>query len=75
MNGYIYTFTKGKKVIETEGYNLWSGAKNAGLTIVRADRLSRHYLQSTPFDQRERKVWVVGEFGGSSLWNVKQRRK
>lgn len=75
MSQYIYTFVKGGTEIEVEGYNIWSAARNAGLTIVRADRLSRHYLQSTPFDQRERPVWIAGEHGGSSLWILKQKRK
>jgi len=72
---YIYTFINGDKEIEAEGYNLWNGAKNAGLTITRADKLSSYYLQDTPFDKRERNVWCACEFGGSDMWNVKQRKK
>ncbi len=70
---YIYTFIGKGQEIEAKGYNLWNGAKNAGLTIFRADKHSTHYLQSTPFEQRERSVWVTGEQGGSSLYLVKQR--
>jgi hypothetical protein len=71
---YTYTFTRGEKTIEARGYNLWSGAKNAGLTIVRTERLSIHYLQSTPFDRRERIVWCAGEMGGQVAWKVNQRK-
>jgi len=74
MSQYTYTFTRGEEEIEAKGYNLWNGAKNAGLTITRADKLGTHYLQSTPFNDRERVVWTVGEMGGMSLWTVKQRK-
>jgi hypothetical protein len=74
MSRFTYTFIKGEKEIEAEGYNLWNGAANAGLTITRADKLGTHYLQSTPFDERERTVWVAGEYGGASTYTVKQRK-
>jgi hypothetical protein len=73
MSRYIYTFIRGDDKIEAEGYNLWSGAKNAGLTITDAPRLGVYYLQETPFEERERDVWISREYSGSDLWTVKQR--
>jgi len=75
MSKYIYTFSNGKEEIEVEGCNLWDGAKNAGISITRADRLGGRYLQSTPFEQRERGIWAVGQYGGIQHFNVKQRIK
>jgi len=75
MSQYIYTFTKGEEKIEAEGYHLWNGADNAGLTITRADKHGSHYLQQTPFNERVRKVWCACEYGGSNMWTVKQRIK
>ena len=72
MSTYIYTFIKGDRNIKVEGYNLWNGAENAGLTIVRADKLGSHCLQSTPFNDRVRTVWCAAEFGGTDTWTVKQ---
>ncbi len=74
MGSFTYTFDTGKEVIEAEGYNLWNGAKNAGLTITRADSLGSHYLQSTPFNERERTVWIATEYGGTTTCKVKQKR-
>ncbi len=74
MSRFIYTFDTGKEVIEAEGYNLWNGATNAGLTIIRAGKLGTHYLQSTPFDERERTVWIATEMGGTTTCTVKQRK-
>jgi hypothetical protein len=74
MSRYTYTFIKGDEKIEAVGFNLWNGAKNAGLTISRVEPLGTHYLQSTPFDERERTVWVVGEYGDVREYSVKQKR-
>jgi len=75
MSRFTYTFIKGEEEIEAEGYNLWNGARNAGLVITRADKLGTHYLQSTPFNEREREVWCIGKHGfGGDLWTVKQRK-
>ena len=73
MSKYIYTFTRGDREIEAEGYNFWSGAKKADIHIVRADTLGSYYLQSTPFEKRERTAWATGEYGGMEAWAVKQR--
>jgi len=73
MSNYIYTFVRGEKEIEVEGCNLWAGAEKAGVHIFRADKLGSHYLQSTPFEKRERVVWASGEMGGMEAWTVRQR--
>ncbi len=73
MSTYIYTFINGDKIIEATGYNIWNAAKNGSITISRVDKLGSHYLQQTPFNYRERYVWVVGEYGSSHLYTVKQR--
>ena len=75
MSKYIYTFTKGDREIEAEGYNLWNGANKADIHIFRADPLGTYYLQSTPFEKRERTVWATSEYGGMEAWTVKQRYK
>lgn len=79
MGRYRYTFTLLGKEITATGYNLYNGAENAGFRILRADRLSRYYLQDTPFDERERKIWAlpfdkttIGSIG--NLYTVTQTR-
>lgn len=71
MSTYNYTFINGKKEINSSGYNLWNGAKNAGLAISRTDRLSKEELRK-PFNKIERKVWCVSDYGVLNMWTVKQ---
>lgn len=71
MSTYNYIFINGKKEISSSGYNLWNGAKNAGLAITRADRLSKEELRK-PFNKIERKVWCVSDYGALNMWTVKQ---
>jgi hypothetical protein len=72
---YIYTFinhrTKERK--EVEGVNLWDGIAKLNMVVSSVETLGRHYLQSTPFEQRERIVW--GGNYGNEMYIVKQKRK
>jgi len=61
MSTYKYTFTKGKEVIESTGYNLFNGAENAGIRITCANRLNRWYISKTPFEKRERTIAGIKE--------------
>lgn len=73
MSTYKYTFinisTKEQK--EVVGFNLWNAIYKLGMIVSRVDRLSGHYLQTTPFEQRERKIWG-GEYG-MEMYIVKQK--
>lgn len=72
MSTYKYTFKNGTETIVSTGYNLWNGAKNAGLHILRADPLGTHYLQSTKFENRVRNVWAekIGNMGGNGIGDL-----
>ena len=52
---------------------MWDGISKLGMVVSRVDKLGGHYLQSTPFDQRERTIW--GGAYGTEMYIVKQRRK
>ncbi len=59
---YTYTFIKNSslKTLEVKAVNVWEAAKKLNIQITRMDKLSPSYLQSTPFNERERFAFAVG---------------
>ena len=79
MSTYKYTFKRNNEVITSFGVNLIDGAKNAGLTITRVDKLPSYYLKETKFDDRVRNAWCVKHDemysnGFGDLYEVSQKR-
>ena len=70
MSRYIYTFIKnGTEETEVVSCNLPTACEVYGIVPTRMDRHSNHYLATTPFNERERYVWV-----GTTAYKVKQRK-
>tara|TARA_R110000851_G_C12932142_1_gene551390 strand:+ start:279 stop:500 length:222 start_codon:yes stop_codon:yes gene_type:complete len=69
MSRYRYTYTFINNGIEQviSACNLVSAMEKLGIEFTRMDRHSNWYLASTPFNERERYVWV-----GTNAYKVKQ---
>lgn len=58
MSKYTYTFIEGETETKVDGYSLTNACSKLDIVPTRMDRLSIHYLQTTPFNDRERVIWV-----------------
>ena len=64
MSTYKYKFVYNETVLESTGFNLFDGARNAGIAVYRADPLSKYYLQDAKFEDRVRDIWGIHSMFG-----------